>query len=150
MENISFYFIETDEKGRYDILTVDKAASYLISGWVMFSEETIPEAFLKLTSEHDSRTIKMKKMSKGGVYFSGKVFLLKGNKISIYFDSNYTDSLFHVYEVWGWNQTSVVVVVLLSGHHVYVRQATVLSCQNLLTSMLYIFFHVCTCQMVVS
>ncbi|KAK2907647.1 hypothetical protein Q8A73_008720 [Channa argus] len=47
--------VETDEKGRYDILTVNKAANYLVYGWVKLTNITDEETarFMCWNSDQD-------------------------------------------------------------------------------------------------
>lgn len=106
MEKKSFSPIESDEKGRYDIFTADKAGTYLIFVWVKFSGITNDEVALnRLWSQRD-RNIKKKKANETEIFFSERVKLPDSGRISIYFKSTHTDSRFYVCEVWpGWKQT---------------------------------------------
>ncbi|KAM7410283.1 hypothetical protein PAMA_001633 [Pampus argenteus] len=95
--NMTCTLKESDEKGRYNIFTVDKTATYLIYGWVTLSD-TSEEVILMQMWENRNRTLQ-KKQSKTESFFFVKVKLASNSRISIYFKSTCTDSSFHVYEL---------------------------------------------------
>lgn len=110
MENISISSIESYQQWTYEIFTVDKTATYLIYGWVKLTDITSEEIVLVQKLNENKRTIQKKKEEgKREISFFDKVYLANNISIIIYFKSAYTDSLFHVYELWpGWNQTVCV------------------------------------------
>lgn len=99
-KNISFSSIESDEQGIYDIFTVDKAGTYIIDGWVKFSDFTSEDVSLIQTFNKRAVTIQKKNASKTEIFFLEKVRLANGNRISIKFlKSTYTDSTFNFYKL---------------------------------------------------
>lgn len=100
MKNISFSSTESSEQGRYHIFTVNKTATYSIYGWVKFSDITDEEVTLEQTLKKDNRIIQNKNNREGEVFFLKKTIkMVRGTRISLYFKSTYTDSLFLVYEL---------------------------------------------------
>lgn len=99
MENIYFISLDTDEPGLYDVFTADKAAVYLIYGWVKFSSVPASDVTLRHTLNDDYRNIEILHVNKTMVFFFDKITLLKESRISVYTHSAFTDSLFHVYEL---------------------------------------------------
>lgn len=97
MKNISFSSTETGEQGRYDIFTVNKAGTYLIYGWVKLGENVVENITLMQTLNEQNRTIQKKNGAE--IFFCEKVQMTNGVRISIYFQSTYTDSRFHIYEL---------------------------------------------------
>ncbi|KAG7513395.1 hypothetical protein JOB18_006816 [Solea senegalensis] len=88
-----------DEEGTYDLFTVDKAATYLIYGWVKLSDITSEDVVLMQTFKEDERVIEKKKAERSEVFFFKRKLLVNNSTVSIHFKSAYTDGLFHVYEV---------------------------------------------------
>ncbi|XP_078025259.1 uncharacterized protein LOC144463733 [Epinephelus lanceolatus] len=82
-----------------DIFTVNKTATYLIFGWVRFSDDTSKEVTLMQTLKGNNRTIEKKTIEEEFCFIGQKVILLNSSSLSIYSKSHYTDSLFHVYEL---------------------------------------------------
>lgn len=104
-----FFSIESDEQGIYDIFTVEKGATYLILGWVKFSEAPNEElTLIQMRNGEDNRTLQRKTETETEnqeeIFFGTKVKMAPGAKISISFPSEYKDSSFIVYELWtDWN-----------------------------------------------
>ncbi|CAJ1060072.1 Hypothetical protein SMAX5B_017684 [Xyrichtys novacula] len=86
-------------EGRYDIFTVNKSASYLIYGWVQLKELTGEEVVLMQILGEQNRTIQKRNVDEVEIFFHKRVLMAEGVRISIYFDSAYKDSLFHMYEL---------------------------------------------------
>eukprot|EP00064_Thunnus_orientalis_P006947 superscaffoldBa00000747_g6966 len=100
--NITRILKESDEKGRYDIFTTDKAGTYLIYGWVKISDNTSEEIILQCTWENTNRTIQKKHREKNETEifsFFDRVQLANNSRMSIYFKSICRDSSVHVYEL---------------------------------------------------
>lgn len=102
MENLCVSSLESDEKGRYDIFTTKKDATYLIYGWVKTSDMAREEVILMCTWKSYTRTLQKKTQSETEtvIFFSTEVNLVNNSTISIYLKSTCTDSVFHVYEHW--------------------------------------------------
>ncbi|KAG8003530.1 hypothetical protein GBF38_018702, partial [Nibea albiflora] len=84
---------ESDETGRYDIFTVEKGASYLIFGWVAFSEAPNEEITLtQMMQKGEDRTLQRKRGNQTEIFFRKEVKMATGAKISISFQSKHVDS----------------------------------------------------------
>ncbi|CAK6974876.1 uncharacterized protein LOC113151989 [Scomber scombrus] len=99
--NITSTLKESDEKGRYDIFTTKKDATYLIYGWVKTSDMAREEVILMWMWRSNTRTLQKKTQSETEtvIFFSTEVNLVNNSRISIYLKSTCTDSVFHVYEL---------------------------------------------------
>lgn len=98
MDNFSFCPAESEEKGRYDIFTTDKAAKYLIYGWVNLTNITSEKVILRQVLNGNSNVIETKK-SEALVSFFNSILLVDNSRMSIYFNASCTDNFFHVYEL---------------------------------------------------
>ena len=99
MKKIDFISLETDEPGLYDIFIADKAATYLIYGWVKFSSIPASGVTLRHTLNDNNRDIKPRTVNiTTTVFISDEVKLFNESRISFCTHSAFTDSLFHVYE----------------------------------------------------
>lgn len=98
-ENISLSSTECDEQGTFHIFTADKAAAYLIYGWVTLSDVHSKEVTLMQTFGGNQRVITTQKADKKEIFFFDKIKLVKDTRISISLHSTFTDSLFHVHEL---------------------------------------------------
>lgn len=96
--NTSFSSVEIDERGLYDIWTVDKPGSYLIYGWVKFSGVTNETVTLRHMLDGKSRTLQMNTVNMTEIFFFCESLLVKGI-IRMDSKSNVKDSLFHVYRL---------------------------------------------------
>lgn len=96
----SFFFLtESDEQGIYNIFTVEKAATYLIYGWMKFPDIPGKDIALRQTWKGTHRDVKIQKANKAEIFFFDKIKLVKDSRLSVYSCSAFTDSLFHVYEL---------------------------------------------------
>lgn len=91
--------IESDEQGTYNIFIADKAATYLIYGWVILSDVHGKDVTLTQTLEGNHRVITRQTADKKEIFFFDKIKLVKNVSISIDLHTAFTDSLFHVYEI---------------------------------------------------
>lgn len=94
-----FLLTEGDEQGIYNIFTVEKAATYLIYGWMRFSDIPGRDIVLRQTWNEKPRIVKTQRANKTEIFFFDKIKLVKGSRLSVYSYSAFTDSLFHVYEL---------------------------------------------------
>ncbi len=103
--NKSFSSIESDEKERYDIFTVNRTGTYLIYGWVKLSDITGETVTLKMWRPQkrqpllNTRDIVAKIANTTEIFFFERALLVENTRISVFFSSAYTDSLFHAYEL---------------------------------------------------
>ncbi|KAM3619345.1 uncharacterized protein V6R79_006748 [Siganus canaliculatus] len=84
---------------RCDIFTADKAASYVIDGWMKFSHVTNKDVTLLQTFREQEMVVQNVPVDKPDIFFFSRVKLVNGIRISIKSDHACTDSLFHIYEL---------------------------------------------------
>lgn len=99
MGDISISSVVTNQLGRYDIFTANKAGKYLVYGWVKVPNITEEEIVLEQGREGDTREIETKQIKSEEVFLFFKVMLAENTTVSVSFKSNYTDNSFHVYEL---------------------------------------------------
>lgn len=99
METISISSIESNEQGTYDIFIAEKAAVYLIYGWVTFPDNTSKKCTVKTTRNGQSRLHLTKTEAKTEMFFFDKVRMSDTSKMIIELNSTFTDSSFHIYEL---------------------------------------------------
>lgn len=96
------YFLsstEGNEQGRYDIFTAPKSATYLVYGWLKFSDVPSKDVTLLQSLDGKPRVILTQNASKTEIFFFEEIKMVDNINISIYLNFTFTDSLFHVYEL---------------------------------------------------
>lgn len=93
-------FLEFDAgKGRH-IFTADKAAIYLIYGWVKFSNITDELPELRQIWNEDVRTLSRERIKQTEMFFFTKVTLVSNSSIRLLFSkTEFVDNCFHIYEL---------------------------------------------------
>lgn len=90
---------ESKEQGRYDIFTAPKGATYLIYGWLKFSDVPSKKVTLLQSFGGKPHVLRTKDANTTKIFFFEEVKMADNINISIELNFTFTDSLFHVYEI---------------------------------------------------
>ncbi|XP_077440789.1 uncharacterized protein LOC144062880 [Vanacampus margaritifer] len=107
--NVTRSIQKSDGQGRHHIFTVDRAATYLIYGWLAFSpdsasrrghakEDEAEVVVLKQTLNRSEMDIQTKPRA-SEVFFFEKMKMVDHSMVSVHFSGQHVDSCFHIYEI---------------------------------------------------
>ncbi|KAM9796890.1 uncharacterized protein ACBT44_017259 [Syngnathus typhle] len=92
--------VQESDGEEHHIFTVTRAATYLIYGWLAFSEEVKEKESVDLKQTYEGNDIVIQtKLRTPLVFFFDKIKLVDSSKVSIHFTGQHTNGTFHIYEL---------------------------------------------------